>query len=329
MTSTRSHRASLTPVVVFVAVLAGLAALTHLLWRVAPGLSHRTPSITLAEPPPGNDAYLAADRSGHVDHHVHYFGLDADAIQALRDADVLFLGNSRLMFALRPRTLDRFFAERNLDYYVMGFGFREGDRFPLEILRRFDIRPRLVVVNADGFFGKDMSEWAVNVIDDSHFEAVKYQRENEVTHDVRRVVHQLVPNWLDLFERPGVDKGREFIAYRSRSNGTWRPSPWPSHGETVPQYMPSAQAAPWTLDAARAFKQELAARGSKLVLTFVPTPTPDTREAADVAEELDVPLAAPLIDGLTSHDDSHLTEDSATIWTERFLQALSPHLPTR
>jgi hypothetical protein len=311
---------------VFVGVLGGLLLLTQLLWQVVPALSHRTPSITLADPP-DDDVYLAADRGGHVDHHVHYFGLDDDAIDALRDAEVLFLGNSRLMFALRPHTLDAFFAVRNLDYYVMGFGFREGDRFPLAILRRFDIRPRLVVVNADGFFGKDLSEWAVNVIDDTRFDAVKYQRENEVTHSVRRAVHQLVPNWLDLFERPGVDEGEEFIAYRSRINGTWRPSPWPAHGEAVPLYRPDGRAAPWTLDAARAFKKELEARGSDLVLTFVPTPTPDTREAAHIADELDVPLAVPLVDGLTSYDDSHLTEDSATIWTERFLQVLSPYLP--
>lgn len=301
---------------------------TQVLWQVAPGLSHRAPSITLAAPSPADDLYLAADRGGHVDHHVHYFGLDEAAIAALRKAEVLFLGNSRLMFALRPDTLDPFFAQRKLDYYVMGFGFREGDRFPLEILRRFDIRPRLVVVNADGFFGKELSAWATNVIDDTHFDAVKYQHENEATHAVRRFVHQMVPNWLDFFERPGVDEGQEFITYRSRSNGTWQPSPWPAQGRTVPVYTPDAKAAPWTLDAARAFKQELQERGSDLVLTFVPTPTPDTREAADVADELDVPLAVPLVEGLTSYDDSHLTEDSATIWTERFLQVLSPYLPT-
>jgi len=327
LTVKRAHRPSLAPAGIFALVFIGLTAATHVAWTALPWLSSRVPSIALADEPAGDDTYLAADRGGHLDHHVHYFGLDDAALAALRQAEVLFLGNSRLMFALRPRVLDSFFGARQLDYYVMGFGFREGARFPLEILRRFDLYPRVVVVNADGFFGRDLSEWATQVIADNRFDALKRQHENEVTHAVRRVVHRVIPNWLDIFDRPGADEGNEFIAYRSRRNGTWRVSPWPAEGRTVPAAVPDGQAAPWTLDAARAFKDELEQRGSQLVLTFVPTPTPDTREAADVAEELDVPLAAPLIHGLTSYDNSHLTEDSASLWSERFVQSLSPYLP--
>lgn len=330
MTLKRAHRPSFAPIGVFVLVLLVLIGATQVAWRIVPRLAERRlPSIALANQPAGDDTYLAADRGGHLDHHVHYFGLDEEALAALREADVLFLGNSRLMFALRPRVLDSFFGARNLDYYVMGFGFREGDRFPLEILRRFDIYPRLVVVNADGFFGRDLSDWATQVVGDNRFDALKLQHENEVTHAVRRVVHRVVPNWLDVFERPGVDEGEEFIAYRSRRNGTWRVSPWPTDGRAVPALPPNQEAAPWTIDAARAFKSELEERGSQLVLTFVPTPTPETREAADVAHALNVPLATPTIDGLTSYDRSHLTEDSATLWTERFLQVLSPYLPVQ
>jgi hypothetical protein len=322
------RRSPFAPALVFVLVFVGLATLTALAQALVPALS-RIPHIALADPPPEEEAYLAADRGGHVDHHVHYFGLDEVAIDALRRAEVLFLGNSRLMFALRPRVLDAYFAPRGLQYYVMGFGFREGAQFPMEILRRFDLRPRLVVVNADGFFGHEFSEWAREVINDNRFEAMKLQWENETAHEVRRFVHRLVPHWFDLFERPGLADGDEFIAYRSRRNGTWRVSPWPSGDQAVPHGVPRGQAAPWTLDAARKFKRELEQRGSQLVLTFVPTPTPDTREAAHVADELQVPLAAPMIEGLTSHDASHLTEESAFIWSEGFVRTLEPYIPNR
>lgn len=310
----------------FVAVFLGLAVITAVVQAV---VGERVPHIAQADPPPDEESYLAADRGGHLDHHVHYFGLDEVAVEALRKADVLFLGNSRLMFALRDEVLDPFFRERGLSYYVMGFGFREGDRFPLAILERFDLRPRLVVVNADGFFGRDLSTWATEVMGDNHFEAMKLQWENETAHTVRRVAHRIVPHWFDLFERPGLEDGEEFIVYRSRHNGTWQVSPWPSGDQTVPQGVPAGDAHPWTVDAARHFKSELEKRGSQLVLTFVPTPTPETREVTDVAAALAVPLAVPLIDGLTSHDESHLTEDSATLWTERFVQVLSPFLPPR
>jgi hypothetical protein len=313
---------------IFVVVLLALTGATALARAFLPSLAARVSHIALADPPIDQDSYLAHDRGGHVDHHVHYFGLEPAALEALRSAEVVFLGNSRLMFALRPQVLDPFFESRRLDYYAMGFGFREGDRFPLEIFRRFDIRPRVVVVNADGFFGRELSEWAEEVVGDTRLDAIKFRWENERTHDVRRVVHQVVPHWLDLFARPGLDEGEEFIAYRSRRNGTWRVSPWPSGGRAVPPGLPGGDAAPWTIDAARRFKTELEERGSRLVLTFVPTPDPETREVVDVAAALNIPLAVPHVEGLTSHDASHLTEDSAAIWTERFVQALSPLLPS-
>lgn len=227
MAVARTHRPSLAPIRIFAPLLLGLALATGLASRLVPALAERTPHISLAERPEGDDDYLAHDRGGHVDHHVHYFGLDRDAIDALSRADVLFLGNSRLMFALRPAVLDPYFRARGLRYYAMGFGFREGDRFPLEVLRRFDVWPPVVVVNADGFFGTGLSEWAANVVEDSRFDAMKRWWESEVTHEVRRAVHRVAPNWLDVFGRPGLPDGDEFIAYRSRRNGTWRVSPWP------------------------------------------------------------------------------------------------------
>ena len=140
---------------------------------------------------------------------------------------MLFLGNSRLLFALRPEELRPFFAARGVRYYVMGFGLREADRFPLEIIRKFDLRPRLVVVNADGFFGGGLSEWAEVVNRDTPLAARKLQWEAEAAHEARRVVHQLVPNWFRLYGLPGLAQRRSFIAYRAREDGTWALSPWP------------------------------------------------------------------------------------------------------
>ena len=74
---------------------------------------------------------------------------------------MILLGNSRLMFAARPRILDAFFEARGLRYYVLGFGFREADRFPLAVIEKFDLKPRMVIVNADGFFLDSLSDFAV------------------------------------------------------------------------------------------------------------------------------------------------------------------------
>ena len=79
-------------------------------WETLPALNDRVKNIALASPPPGDTHFLAHDRGGHVDHHVLYFGTDAESLAALRKADVIFLGNSRLMFAMQSRVLAPFFA---------------------------------------------------------------------------------------------------------------------------------------------------------------------------------------------------------------------------
>ena len=116
-----------------------MTAVTAAVWASRPGLGGRVKNITRAERP-SDDYYLAHDHGGHVDHHVLYFGTDAVALDHLKRADVLLLGNSRLMFAARPRVLDAFFAARGLRYYVLGFGFREADRFPLAVIEKFDLQ---------------------------------------------------------------------------------------------------------------------------------------------------------------------------------------------
>lgn len=314
----------LSPGLVFAAVLGLLVAATATGWMLSP-LS-RGRNISQAERP-SSDYYLAHDHGGHVDHHALYFGTDAEALAHLRRAEVLFLGNSRLMFAARPGVFDPFFAARGLRYYVLGFGFREADRFPLAIIEKFDLRPQLVVVNADGFFQGGLSDFARTVMKDTPFGAWKFGTEAEIGHEVRRAVHQLVPNYVDLFGRPGFPWRRELVIYRSRTNGTWQLSPWEAGTAPVQARDLSFPVTPAEVTAARRFKAAIEARGGRLVLTAVPTPRPSGGGPARFAELLDVPLVAVHPPGLMSEDDDHLDESSAVAWSEAFARELERVLP--
>ncbi len=232
------------------------------------------------------------------------------------------------MFALRPEDLRPFFAAEAVSYYVMGFGFREGDRFPLAIIRKFDLRPALVVVNADGFFGAGLSPWAEIVNRDTPFAARKMHFEAEAAHEARRAVERLAPNWLQRFGLPGLGLRRGFIAYRSRQDGTWSVSPWPrgTEGFAAPSLDGSALSR-GEVAAARAFKAEMDARGSRLVLTRVPSPEPMPGAGpARFAALLGVPLLLPEVAALTTHDNSHLSEGSARDWAGAFVQILEPYV---
>jgi hypothetical protein len=290
-------------------------------------LNDRVKNITLADRPPDGDHYLAHDRGGHVDHHILYFGTDAESLDNLKRAEVLFLGNSRLMFALQARVLQPHFSARGVPYFVLGFGFNEGDAFPLAIIERFDLRPRLVVVNVDGFFGEGLSEWAQQVVRDTPFATRKLRWEAEASHEARRVIHRVVPNWLNLFGRPGFNEGREFIAYRSRLDGTWVVSPWPEAATPVEPPPPDAPA-PGRVEIASAvrFAATLAARGARVLLTSVPAPTRRGAGPVHYASLLQVPLVTPSVAGLTTYDGSHLTPTSALAWARAFVSALDPHL---
>jgi hypothetical protein len=231
------------------------------------------------------------------------------------------------MFAARPGVLDPFFAGRGQRYYVLGFGFREADRFPLAIIEKFDLRPRLVIANADGFFQGRLSDFARTVMKDTPFGAWKFGVEAETGHEVRRAVHQLVPNFVDLFGRPGFAWRRELVVYRSRSNGTWQPSPWEPGTAPVPARDPWFPLTAREVAAARRFKAALEARGARLVLTAVPTPRPTGGGPARFAELLGVPLVAVHPPALLTEDDDHLDESSAVAWSEAFVQELERVLP--
>jgi hypothetical protein len=328
MPSTRPATPVLWPAAVFAVVLTALLAATVVVVDRVPAVGAAASGLLEAEQPADADHYLAGDIGGQVDHHVLFFGVDPEAHARLTAADVLFVGNSRLMFALRPGVLRPAFAALGHSYYALGFGFREADRFPLALIRRFDLRPRVVVVNADGFFGGGLSPWAEVVNRDTTFAARKLRWEAETAHDVRRAVHIVAPNWLALFGRPGLGHARELNMYRSRLDGTWQVSPWPESSVTfLPPPLDGPALSRGEIAAARAFKAELDSRGVRLVLTRVPTPEPHGGAGpARFADLLQVPLVVVETPGLTSGDRSHLDRASAHDWSRAFVSALAPHL---
>jgi len=318
----------LRPAIVFGSTLSLLVGLTFGAWLTLPGFAGRVRNISVAQRPPDPSYYLAHDRGGHLDHDVLFHGTDAEAIANLKNADILFVGTSRMMFALRSRVLTPWAAAHGVSYYAFGFGYREGDEWALELIRKHDLRPRLVVVNVDGFFGRALSPGAVRTKRDSAFGARKRVAEGELSHEARRYVHQVIPNWIDLYGRPGFPFGNEFIAYRSRRDGIWAISPWPdSSGPAASVDYVNEPVGPRIGDAARRFKAELDARGSRMVVTYVPTPDDSGGNPVAIGALLGVPVVGMGVDGLTSHDGSHLSEESAVFWSRRLVDDLTPHLP--
>ena len=70
----------------------------------------------------------------------------------MKKADVLFLGNSRALFAFSSDAIANFFGKGKLRYYVLAFGTGETSQFAGALIRRYDLHPKVLVINADPFF---------------------------------------------------------------------------------------------------------------------------------------------------------------------------------
>jgi hypothetical protein len=305
----------------FAAALVSSAVLSIVVWVVSP-LAARPFDIRTHDVPYGQPHYLAHNRSGHIDHHVLYHGLNRRADDHLRAADVLLLGNSRMMLALPRQALEGFFERRGLRFYSLGFGHDEPLGFAEAVLDARDLRPRAVIVNVDGFFGNTISAWGRRVLDESRFDAWKWWFESTLAHNARRRLHGLLPHWPDLYQEQ-----REWIMYRSVWNGTWfLGTRFGASGElriAVDSRPPSAE----HVRTARSFVAGMQAGGTTVLFCLVPSPETSLRTAQLLADAAGVPLVAPTLDGLETMDGSHLTTVSAHRFARAFVEELGRTFP--
>jgi hypothetical protein len=300
-------------------VYAGVLALLTAAWLSMPKSISRCcrPLATQVSPPPP-DWYLGYF-NGDVDHSVVYNNLDGFA-DSLKRADVLFLGNSRMQYAFRNQDILRqFFSSRSLTYYNLAFGYGEGQAFPEAIIRKFDLHPKWVIVNADPFFGKLASPVASEAISFGYLGAWKSNFEADESLLVQRGIHRIFP-YLALSQ---WDLRAEWIYYRAKRDGTVRVAAW----RATPRAMwldNSAGGQPLRrsqIAAAESFRKELSARGAELVLTAIP---PSSGKAAQqLSSLLRVPLIAAQASGLATIDGSHLDDDSSKRFSVSFLDALA------
>src|SRR5450755_924765 len=80
------------------------------------------PLAVIAQPAPAPEFYLAYFHGG-VENYVIYNNVYGVANE-LKHADVLFLGNSRMLYAMRDQeALKRYFSARHLRYYTLAFAY--------------------------------------------------------------------------------------------------------------------------------------------------------------------------------------------------------------
>jgi hypothetical protein len=267
----------------------------------------------------GADQYLAychANEYGDYEHGAFWFGLEPAATRAAGNADLLFLGDSHLQFALSTSATADWFAAAKLRYYLLGFGYGEDVGFTGRLLGRLRPRARIYVINVDGFFDRSETVAAKAATGDwasfFHFQGKRWWQE------LHRPVCGAVPQLC----------GQSYVIYRSRATGAY-------HAMGEGAFVGRPVAADDSVDmgavtSALALGHEFLSTASIdhrcVLLTIVPNGATKSETAALIAKGLGRELIAPKVEGLETFDGIHLDAASAERWSAAFLRAAAPEI---
>ena len=310
-------------VALFVAVFASMTAVWLMFAESVPA-DFRPLSMDIA-PPPSGEWYLG-NVNAQVEQFAVYDNLDGTA-EALKRADVLFVGDSLMLFAFQnQQLLQQYFSARGLRYYFLAFSGETDEAFAAQIIHKFDLHPKWVIVDAGVFFGRPPSAAATRAMSSGPMEAWQFRFEASNSLAIQRRIHRFYP----YFGLSQWDNHPQWIWYRSRGDGTMSLAAWrgvPSAIRDAPfsdllvLEAGNTTLRPGELGAAESFKNDLGARGARLVLTWIP---PNTGvNAAHLATGLGVPLVTANATGLSTLDGQHLDRESSSRFSAAFLEGLA------
>lgn len=260
--------------------------------------------------------YCNATAYGDYDHGAFWFGLEPAAQRGAIDADVLFLGSSRMEFGFSTQTTDQWFAAPAVPHYLMGFTHTENVSFVGPLLARLKPHARVYVINVDQFFYDTETGPASEILHDGdvgrrYSEKKLWQRlHRSLCTKLRRIC------------------GNDFTYYRSREHGHWKTFGANKVDAAPVSDGPISDQDQWQHYAAVAeqFISKLPVDRACVVLTVVPYPSTQIAEDRAIADAVGIELVNPQLEGLHTFDGSHLDLQSAERWSKAFFDVAGPRI---
>ena len=231
-------------------------------------------------------------------------------MNSARNADVLFVGNSRVQIAFSTPATTEWFSSLHSRYYLLGFGYDENVSFTELLLQKIHARPEIYVVDVDGFFNRSKTPPAKIVMDDP---------QARTRYEVKRrwqFIHKPICSTI-----PAICRHR-YVVFRSRETGAYstvgifkniKPV---SYDPVVDQKLVNTDAV-----SAKEFLSNLPIPRECIILTIVPYVETKLAYANAVANAVGLKLITPdLLDGLQTMDGFHLDKASAERWSRAFFQ---------
>jgi hypothetical protein len=208
---------------------------------------------------------------------------------------------------LRERFIVPEAEKMGLKVFSLACGHSDKTRFALELIRKHDLRPKVVVASGGPhIFREGMSEVARQAMSMTRWQAMRKRLEVAGSWALLARLHTHVPR-IDFFRQKLVSP---WIIYRSARTGWWRPALEPNGRHPI-RFAKERGNYRDLLPLARELKDDLDRRGALLVLTMVPYGDTRVGHLPYLATELGVPSVVPDFEDIFMADGSHLDRESA------------------
>ena len=260
-------------------------------------------------------AYCNTNKYGDYDHGAFWLGLEPKAIAAAANAEVLFIGNSRMQFGLSAAATADGFEALRIRHYLLGFSHFGNYLFETPLLSKLHPKAAAYVINLDSFFEQVETPPARTVIHDGTAKA-RYERKRDWQY-LHRTLCTYIPaacgNAVAFFREPRTGAW-------AAAGGRFRSKPVSYNLEPDPKVVEAY------VQRGREFLSRLPVRRECTILTMVPTVNTDIGTAKAIASALGRPLVAPELPGLDTFDESHLDRRSAQLWSQAFVEQAGPRI---
>ncbi len=263
---------------------------------------------------PRDDSFFILSVADELSQMVLYHDL-GDSIAHARQADILFVGDSRMQMGLREDVIVAEAAKLGLRVFSLACGHAERMRFMLKVIRKNDLRPKVVVaVGGEHIWTDGVSGPAARTMAQTRWDAWKDWIEARAAWSAQVMVHSHLPR-IDFFDQKLISG---WVVYRSAATGWWRPLLQPSGKYPIGFPKEDRGGYEHLLPLAREVEKELDGRGAQLILSIVPYSDTRSRYLPYLASELGVPSVVPNFDGILTSDASHLEPESAQRYSRAF-----------
>ena len=262
-------------------------------------------------------AYCDATTYGDYDHGAFWFDLEPAAEMSAANADIIFLGNSRMQFAFSTTATTRWLASAR--YYLLGFLGSENSIFARALLHKLQPKAKVYVIAIDDFFEPSERPIAKTVL---------HAGAGRPRYEVKRVlqfVHKAICMKLNTICGDGV------VVFRSRQTGAFNMPQTSKFKGLARPVSYDQQIDEHAIDDAiaigRAFLSELPVKPECVIFTAIPTVGTKLRVANAIASGLGKMLVVPeYLDGLQTIEGVHLDRASAERWSEAFFRTAGPQI---